>query len=535
MGYQIYDRLRSYIFIRTLIVTILLGAYYIFKVEYDKLFYPLGFGYFAAFLYVLTIIYAIILRWIKTRRALQRLAYIQITVDIISEVFLIFLTGGIASWFSFLFLLSIISGSILLDRRACFVFALLSSILYGLLLNLQLYGIIPLTAEPLYQEKEYFYNIFSNTTAFFAVSLLSGYLSKKLHETSEDLKEKNIILGDLRALSRDIIESIPSGIFTTDPDRKIITFNTAAQNIMKYDLSNVFGQKPQDIFPFLDDTFPQERIEGEVSRDGKRIIIGIKFSDLKNSNGDLTGMIGVFQDLTELKAMEKEARQREKWASIGELSTLIAHELRNPLAALKASIEMLHEKTACGAHADRLMKIAVAEMDRLNVIVTDFLLYAKPVRQNKKPFDLNQSLRDIAALLKSSTEDKKEIEIRTYLPGKVLISGDARQLQQVFWNLGINAIHAVTDRGTVNIYTEKYDTSVKVIFKDNGVGLSREDRSKIFFPFYTTKENGTGLGLSIAQRITEEHGGRVTVESNGTGSGTIFSVELPILKEQTVQ
>ena len=189
---------------------------------------------------------------------------------------------------------------------------------------------------------------------------------------------------------------------------------------------------------------------------------------------------------------------------------------------------MLHEKNSSGEHADQLMKIAVAEMDRLNIIVTDFLLYAKPIQQNKKPFDLHQSLKDIILLLQSSTEDKKNIVISSNLPGKIFIKGDARQLQQVFWNLGINAVHAISESGTVSVYTEKKDTTVKVIFNDTGVGLTKEAIKNVFFPFYTTKENGTGLGLSIAQRITEEHGGRISVESNGTGSGTLFSVELPL-------
>jgi two-component system sensor histidine kinase PilS (NtrC family) len=523
-----YNRLRAYIFIRTLIVTILLGTFYIFKVEYSKLFYPVVFGYFVAFLYLLTIIYALLLRWIKTGKQLNSFAYIQIIIDIIAGTCLIFLTGGIASWFSFLFLLNIISGSIMLNKRACFVFAILSSLLYGFLLNLQLYKIIPITTIHIYYENEYFYNIFANTTAFFVVSFLSGYLSKKLYETTEDLKEKNIILSDLRVLSRDIIESIPSGILTSSLDYRIITFNAAAQKIMKCNEGNVIGKTPMEIFPFLSDSLPLERIEGEVLRNGKNIIIGIKFSDLKNSTGESIGMIGTFQDLTSLKAMEEEVKQKEKWASIGELSALIAHELRNPLTALKASIEMLHEKSSSGEHADQLMKIAVAEMDRLNVIVTDFLLYAKPAQQNQKSFDLHQSLKDIISLLQSSSEDNKNIEIKSNLPGKVFIKGDARQLQQVFWNLGINAVHAISGSGTVSVYTEKKDTTVKIFFNDTGVGLTKENIKNIFFPFYTTKEKGTGLGLSIAQRITEEHGGVISVESNGTGSGTLFSVELPL-------
>jgi len=225
--------------------------------------------------------------------------------------------------------------------------------------------------------------------------------------------------------------------------------------------------------------------------------------------------------------MEAEVKRKEKWAFIGELSASIAHELRNPLAALKGSIEMLRAKNVPEAQADRLMGIALSEMDRLNGIVTDFLLYARPQELNTEKYDLNRSLQEIAILLESSEATNNHVTISASLDGEQVVRGDAKQLKQVFWNLGVNAMDAVSEGGVVDIYTTGNSNAVEVVFKDSGNGISREDIDKIFYPFFTTKEKGTGLGLSIAQKIIEEHGGKIEVDSEGEGSGSMFKILLP--------
>jgi two-component system sensor histidine kinase PilS (NtrC family) len=529
MNEGITKRLRAFILLRTLVVTILLGSFYLFRDEYSNLFYPSFLSYLIALLYFIIILYSIIIRWIKNMSQYVLFIYIQIATDLISETLLVFLTGGIASLFSILFPLSIISASILLNRRACFIVAISSSILYGLLIDLQFYEVIPLTTDFIYTEKDFLYHIFANITAFLIIAFLSGHLSKTLQRTRESLKSKDSLLNDLQAFSRDMIESMPSGVLTTDLNRRIITFNSSAQKITKYSYDYAIGKKPEDIFPFLTDSKNQiERAEGEIHRNGKRIIVGIRFSPLNSSSGQPRGTIGIFQDLTELKAMEAEIRRSMKWASIGELSASIAHELRNPLASLKASVEMLREKKGSPDRTDHLMKIALSEMDRLNNIVTDFLLYAKPQKVKREKFDLNKSLKDIIILLRSAETDNKNVKITDDIHGHLSINGDSKQLTQVFWNLGLNAIQAVPENGTVNIQTEKYPDSVKIVFSDTGIGLSKDDIENIFNPFYTKKENGIGLGLSIAQRIIEEHGGNIKAESNGVGSGAAFTIELPL-------
>lgn len=521
-------RLRVLIFTRALVITLLLGSFYIFQIRYGKLLYPSIFPYFIAALYLLTIIYSVTLRWIKTVSLFTIFAYTQIVIDIISEVVLIYLTGGIQSWFSFTFLLSVISASIVLNRRAGYYTASLSGILYGFLMVLQFYRLLGSPPEAIFATKDYLYNVFANILSFYLVAFLSGYLSQRLEIVTQTLKERDIDLNDLRALSKDIIESMSSGVFTTDLDGRIVTFNSAAQEITGRFYFDVIGKTPQDIFPFLNGiNIEEKRIEGEIQRKDETVYVGMRFSNLKNSAGLPIGFIGVFQDLTELKAIEMEMEKKKKWAFIGNLSALIAHEIRNPLASLKASIEMLRERKVSEQHADQLIKIALSEMERLNSIVTDFLLYARPQPLSKASFNLHQSLRDVVTLLRNSEKVMGNVEISENLPGELFITGDFKQLQQVFWNLGINALEAVSGRGEIIVSTKKKNNAVEVTFKDTGIGISKKDIDEIFYPFFTTKENGTGLGLSIARKIIEEHGGKITAESRGRGTGTAFKVVLP--------
>jgi two-component system sensor histidine kinase PilS (NtrC family) len=424
--------------------------------------------------------------------------------------------------------LSIISAAIVLDRRACYVFATLSSILYGVLIDLQFYDILKMSVDVVYTEKYYFYNIFAHITAFYLIAFLSGYLSEKLHRAHMRLEERDAVLSDLKAFSRYVIESMPSGIFTTDLDNRIISFNSSAHEITGFALEDVTGKRPEEIFPFLSNfNEPFDRIEGDIQKDGKSFPVGMRLSALKDSSGESIGLIGIFQDLTELKAMEAEVKRKEKWAFIGELSASIAHELRNPLASLKGSIEMLRAKNVPEEQADRLMGIALSEMDRLNGIVTDFLLYARPQELIREKYDLNQSLREVVTLLQGSEANNDHVTISASLDGDQFVEGDARQLKQVFWNLGVNAMDAVSEGGTIDIYTAENSNAAEVVFKDSGNGISKDEIDKIFYPFFTTKEKGTGLGLSIAQKIIEEHGGKIEVESEGEGSGSMFKIQLP--------
>ncbi|MDA8079008.1 MAG: ATP-binding protein [Nitrospiraceae bacterium] len=515
-------RIKALIFFRAVFITLLLGSSYIFKIEYFYA-HPRAISYLIISLYTLTICYALLLNRI---RSLFWFGYVQLVLDIAAELVLISITGGIESWFSFTLILTVLSSSIILNKKAGYVIASVSSILYGVLLDLQFYHLVHIPHEAVTLEKEFLYNIFIHILALYLTAYLSGYLSSRLERAALTLEERDSSLKDLELFNLKVIESLPSGLFTTDLEGRVLMFNRAAHEITGISEREAVGSSIQTTLPFLSAPFTEGRREDVLDCGDKgQKIIGLNLSVLRDAGGAQTGYICIFQDLTQFKALETEIKTKEKWAAIGELSANIAHEIRNPLASLKGSIEMLREETMSAKHREKLMDIALREMDRLNNIVTDFLTYSSPRPIEKQRVDLHALLDETVSLLKNIEQNRGNIEIRRDFGGQLLASADPQKLRQVFWNLGINAIEAMRDGGVLSISTSPGPDYVKVSFQDSGPGISAADIGRIFYPFFTTKEQGTGLGLSIAYRIIEEHQGRLTVKSI-PGAKTIFEIIL---------
>lgn len=521
--HAIRSRLQALIGFRAFFITLLLGSVFLFRVEYITLSYPNAIAYFIIFLYAFTIIYALLINRIRN---LVFFAYTQLILDVLSAITLIYITGGIESWFSFMLILTVLSSSIVVNKQAGFVIASLSSILYGVLLDLQFYGIVLLTYEGTFLEKDFFYKIFIHVISLFLTAYLAGYLSSRLEKTVQKLEEKDTHLKDLEFFNMKVIESLPSGLITTDLDGNILIFNRAAEKIAEKGRDEVIGSKIGTVFPFL--TYPLEdgrREEFIDMRRGSRKIIGITISVLRDITGKDTGYIGIFQDLTQLKKLEDEMKQKEKWAAIGELSANIAHEIRNPLASLKSSVEMLKENKIPSKHREKLMEIALNETERLNHIITDFLTYSRPKPLEPQSIDIHALLHETLDLLRNVPQEGPGVFIRDNLSGTLMLRVDPQKMRQVFWNLGINAIQAMPQGGELTVTTANAADTVTIAFADTGTGIRQEDKEKIFYPFFTTKETGTGLGLAIAYRIIEEHRGRLTVESI-PGTKTIFEIIL---------
>ncbi|MEW6108093.1 MAG: ATP-binding protein [Nitrospirota bacterium] len=516
-------RLKALIGFRALFVTLLLGSSFLFRIEHFNIPSPNTISYFIIFLYILTIIYSLLINRIKN---LFLFAYIQLILDVFSEIFLVYFTGGIGSWFSFTLILTVLSSSIVLNKKAGYIIASLSSILYGVLLDLQFYHILPIIYEGVIPEKQFLYNIFIHTVSFYGTAFLSGYLSHRLEKTVEKLEEKDTHLKDLEFFNIKVIESLPSGLFTTDISGNVLIFNKAAEKITGLKKSQVFGGSIEKALPFLKFPFDSGRRE-EMLKTGENEdkIIGINISVLKDISGKETGYIGVFQDLTQLKQLETRMKQKEKWATIGELSANIAHEIRNPLASLKGSIEMLKENKIPSKHKVKLMDIALKEMDRLNNIITDFLTYSRPKPLELKKFDIHSLLHETIDLL-NTKQDGGNIMIKKGFNSSLVVEADPQKMRQVFWNLAINSIEAMHDGGELFISTQNNNNFIRIIFSDTGSGIDPSNIDRIFYPFFTTKEEGTGLGLSIAYRIIEEHNGSLIVQSI-PGTKTTFEIILP--------
>jgi two-component system sensor histidine kinase PilS (NtrC family) len=508
------NRTKTLIAVRVFFVTLLLGTFYFFDIGYNIFPYPFAVIYLIIFLYSITIIYSLLLGRISE----LPFAYVQLVIDALSAIALIFLTGGIESWFNSLPLIITIAAAIVVNKKAGYVIAIISSIMYGSLIDLQYYKVIPIPYDPMLLEKDFLYNIFSHISALFLTSYLIGHLTSRL-------ERKGIDFEDLSLFNKEVIENTPSGLFTTDNFGFIKIFNKAAENITGIQRYSATGQHVNSILPFIGVPDDFERMEEELDTGSGRRILGITMTKMKDIKGQETGFIGIFQDLTEIKRLEHEIKQKESMAAIGELSANIAHEIRNPLASLKSSVEMMKENYVDSGKREKLMDIALNEMDRLNTIITDFLEYSKPKPVEMKDFDLHSVLNQTIELLKTSRGPGMKFSVN--LSGPLNIKADEEKLHQVFWNLGINALDSMPNGGTLSVNTVLSNGMVNIAFEDTGKGITPEDSERIFYPFFTTKKKGTGLGLSIANRIIEDHGGIITVRSV-PDQGTRFDIYIPV-------
>ncbi|RMG02186.1 MAG: PAS domain S-box protein, partial [Nitrospirae bacterium] len=347
---------------------------------------------------------------------------------------------------------------------------------------------------------------------------------------SETLEKRDTDLRELSRFHLEVINNIPSGLFTTNTDGLITLFNPAAERITGLGKEEVLGRPITDVFPFLTIPPPLGRIEGGIRTDnGSEIFVGMNISLNRDTSGKTAGFIGTFQDLTSIIRMEKEIKQKEKLAAIGELSASIAHELRNPLASIKSSFEMIREGHLNDETKNRLMEIALTEMDRLNSIVTDFLLYSNPKPPEFSRFDLSRLIKDIVMVAENLKDD---IKISISLSEEPLfIKGDQQRIRQLLWNLTTNAVEAIDGAGSVSIGAKNKGSEVLISIKDTGRGIPEDVLPRIFYPFFSTREKGTGLGLAIAYRIVEEHNGNIEVNSR-LGEGTEFIIRLPLSEER---
>ncbi len=499
---------------------------------------------------VLTIIYALTLKWVKN---LRLFIYLQISLDIAVITMTVYVTGGIESYLPVLYFLSIIGASIMLSKRGGYYAASLASISYGLLIDLDFYGVLPVQYKifPSYfnhRWDEAITTIATNILAYFTVAVLTGYLAGRTEGAEKRLAKQTIDFDKLSRVNEYILENITSGIMTVDESLRITSFNRAAEIITGYSLRDVYYRPVEEIFP---QTFrPENALSSEKSRlekmvkvkDGSDVFIGFRFS--RGSEADDAYII-IFQDLSKLRSMEEQLRRAEKMKALGEISVGIAHEVRNPLASMSGSIQMLSEQLSLKGDDRSLMEIVLREAKRLNELITDFLLFARPARQERKLINLAKILNDNIRLFTNSSESSG-IRIVSRLDESIPVQGDARQLGQVFWNIFLNSAHAmVRDGGEISVTSSIGGVSppqggenrfaaphryVSIVVADSGKGMEPSEVSRIFDPFYTSRPEGTGLGLAIAHSIVQSHGGAIEVTSV-VDKGTVFTITLPIMAE----
>jgi two-component system sensor histidine kinase PilS (NtrC family) len=381
--------------------------------------------------------------------------------------------------------------------------------------------------------------------AFLVVGLLSARLADRQQRSDVRLEAATQSLATLRALHERIVESIRSGVVTTDLQGRIYTFNAAAREITGYAEADVRGQDASIFFGEIKDIVAASmetdavgdagpRFEADcLTADGLRLRLGFSVSPLFAESGDTTGTVITFQDLTHIRSLEETSRRQDRLAAIGRMAASIAHEIRNPLAAMRGSIQILRADMEGESSQTELMEIILRESDRLNRIISDFLSYARPRSIIQSKVDVGELLRQIFRLLRHSPEIGGRQIIEEEVPASpVLVSADSEQLQQVFWNLARNALQAMPTGGTLLAVVEKHGQSrLRVTFSDTGRGMSPDQVEHLFEPFSSTT-GGTGLGLSIVYQIIRDHGGTINVRSR-EGQGTTITIELPAENEVT--
>lgn len=376
--------------------------------------------------------------------------------------------------------------------------------------------------------------------AFFVVGLLSARLAERQARSDVRLMAATQSLANLRALHERIIASIRSGLVTTDLDGRIFTFNAAAEEITGYREETIRGQDASILFGEMKDHIASTLRAVEVGEtsprfetncltsEGMRLRLGYSLSPLSSEAGETTGVVISFQDLTQVRSLEETSRRQDRLAAIGRMAASIAHEIRNPLAAMRGSIQMLRSEMDSDSSQTELMEIILRESDRLNRIITDFLSYARPRSLTQARVDVGDLLHQTFALMRHSPEIAANQSIVEELPGDPLFAeADEGQLKQVFWNLARNALQAMPDGGTLRATLEpNSDNRLRIAFSDTGRGMSPDQVEHLFEPFSSTT-GGTGLGLSIVYQIIRDHGGTINVRSR-VGQGTTITVELPV-------
>jgi two-component system sensor histidine kinase PilS (NtrC family) len=538
-------KLAALILIRAAISTILLGSATFAQITRPESFPGNPFFFLIGLTFALTIAYALTLRFAERRRWLVDL---QLAGDALVVSAFIYFTGGITSYFSSLYVLPIVAASTVEFRRGGIMVATLSAVLYGGLVLWQYFAASGLLhdswlaassiALPARTTAQYIVAL--NIFGFFAVALLSGSLAEGMRSAGVQLEEASSTIADLQALNQHVIDSLPSGLATTDTQHRILTFNHAAEAITGYPASTVVGRPIVEVLQlpraFVDEL--QRSTEGAGPRrvdyrfktgDARsEIEIGLGAGHLKLP-GDRAGLLFTFQDVTAVKKLERDVRMQQRLAAVGEMAAGIAHEIRNPLASMSGSIQILRQELPLSTEQEQLMDIVLRESERLNSTIRSFLAYARPQRFAIQRFDIRRALNDTALLLRNSSEVHEGHVIDVQTPDEELwYEADEGQIKQIVWNLATNGLRAMAGGGRLRLSgsVDSESDAVVISVEDQGVGIPADELDKLFQPFHGSFAKGSGLGLAIVHRIVTDYNGEIQVSSQ-QGSGTRVSVRLP--------
>jgi two-component system sensor histidine kinase PilS (NtrC family) len=514
---------------------------------------PFGFRPFAA---VAAASYGVsLVSWIAANRlgTSVRFAEIQIYLDILLETLLIYVTGGTFSLFAFIYLFSILATSIVVAPRRSFVTATVSVLAHGFLLDMQFYRVIPpvgdfAARQDVVAEGSFTILLISaNACASFTVAYLATYLAEQLRQVRWAARRTEASLAELQVMHEDIVQSVSSGLVTFDRDGRALTANRTVEGLGGVTQEQLRGQRWDRIFqqappfPRLWETLHSRpgapiRFHAVLVRgDGTIIPIGVSASLLRRGSGEPLGVICSFQDLSDIKRMEAQMRHADRLAAVGRLAAGLAHEVRNPIASIRGSVEVLRQNLKPQGADRRLMDIVLRESDRLDNTIAEFLEFSRPRQLQPARADVTQMVDEVLLLLGQQAGAQVRI-VKEYPDGTVKAYVDGAQLRQALWNLCRNACDAMPQGGTLRVVARlgraappEGRSHVVIAVEDTGPGVSPQHLPHLFEPFYTTKPDGTGLGLAIVHRIIQDHEGEIRVETAESG-GARFVVAFPNLE-----
>ncbi len=490
--------------------------------------------------YVATLAYALALKRVRDP---VRFAYVQIGVDLAQISLLVHATGGAQSGYAFLFLVDVVAVALLPKRYGAAYVATVSVLLMiGVALAGYLHLLPPVPMQTVMPwdltRQELFSRLALNVAGIVSVGALGMNLSTQTRRAGERLLKQQQAAGNLALLHQNTIRCLSSGLVTVTMDGAITSINEAACEILGIGQTSALGQPLAQRIPGLSSALDEAGPVGSVKRqevdailpDGSVRRLGVSAAPLTDHTGEVIGRVIHFQDLTELRRMQRAVERSERLATIGRLAAGIAHEIRNPLASISGSVEVLRSSPGTDNESRQLIDIAVREVDRLDRLITDLLDYARPRTEERQPLDLGEVATEIA---KAFEQEKRNADIRMVVDAEdgVGIEGASSQLRQVLWNLIRNAADAMPKGGTIRIQVMREektggrsDSALSVA--DTGVGISKEEMERIFEPFFSSKPGGTGLGLATVARIVEDHRGTIDTASR-PGEGTTFTLRFP--------
>ena len=482
--------------------------------------------------YVSSIVFGVLLR---RGFAPRRVARPMQATDMIVTSLLVYVTGGAQSPYTFLYALSIVAAGALSYRRGAVIMTIASLAavtVTAMVAWTELLG-LPMSAQAHPQDQSAVALIRTlgiNYAALIGVGALAFIFGDQLQRGAESLATTRRAVADLYTLHQDIVRSLASGLITIAPDSTVLAANVAAGEILRRPSQAMLGQPIDTLMPGLSAMLAV----GELKRadvavktsTGQDLTVGVTVSPLRDVHDQVIGRIVNFQDLTELRRLEQQTRLQERLVTVGQLAAGIAHEIRNPLASISGSIELLKQAPQASEDDRTLMTIVNREIARLNVLIGDLLDYANPRAPRMVDFDLGVLVEETLQVARGD-QAFGDVEVTSDVAKPLPIFADPAKLRQVLWNLVRNAADAASAGGKhVRVTATTGPDGATITVSDDGPGIPAAQLARIFDPFFTTKNKGTGLGLAMTHAVIAEHNGRIDVESE-LGKGTKMVVTVP--------